>query len=1188
VSLITDLQRMLKLVEEDLRTRTEDTSWGRSLQAEYQAAFERGRTGLTWTEWREGEVAQVAVAWVLATVFVRFCEDNHLLDGVWIAGSGDRRRIALDDEAHFLSQDRSRGARSWLREAFSALAKTPPGRALLDPDHNPVWTADLGDGACRSLLSFWREQDPTGALVRDLATPELDTRLLGDLYQELSELAQKKFALLQTPDFVEELILERTLKPAIEEFGLVGLRLIDPTCGSGHFLLGAFHRLLEAWTVHAPALDVRERVRLALDSIHGVDLNPFAVAIARFRLTTAALRAAGIQRLADAPAFKFHLAVGDSLIAGMHVHQGDLLEQEENPPGAAAFQYAAEDVSAHSGILERGRYHVVVGNPPYITVKDKALNAIYRHVYSTCKGKYHLSVPFMELFLALAERAEAQSPAGYVGLISDNAFMKREYGTKVIEELLSGKSNTNPVDLIDVIDTSGACIPGHGTPTVILIGRRRRPIAATVHAVLGVRGEPGTPTDPRKGFVWTEILEHLDDEEFSGTYVTVTDLDRTILARHPWSLSGGRAGDLRDAIEAKSASQLGDRTFRIGFFGIIGADDAFILPEHVARKMDADASRSLVVGDLVRDFSVAEVDRAFFPYDGHHHLRPLDEFPILARAMWPLRTELGNRSTFANRTYFSEGRSWHEWHQLPLDEGAHEWTLTLAEVATHNHVVLDREGRVFKQTAPVVKLAKGATQNDHLDILGILNSSTACFWLKEVCQQKGGDNDQPWARTRQFNATRWHNLPFPPVLPPREYATTLEALGRQTIASLPAASLRDHPSLVSRQWLDQRHREWSRFRQRMIVQQEELDWQVYRQFGLASQDCVADLEVLPDWIELGTRAFELRLAMQADDDSTWFAEFGAKRFDALPADWSPAYSAVVEARMAAIGDDPYLALLEQPVNKRPWFTLYKGRYVSWNEFWRKSEEEALSSFVLDQLENDALWRDAQGPKLLSVARLADLVRRDEQILEALRLLTGQHEVAVTSALQRLMVVEAVPFAAACRHTESGLDKRAEWELVWEMQRRQDVGVPVAVPMPPKYAKEDFRSPEFWSLRGRFNVPRERFILYPDVGQEADTSAVLGWAGWDYAEQAQALARLLVERQAEGWGADRLLPLLAGLVELQPWLDQWHADADPRLGTSPAVAIRGLLEQFMAQLGLTVDDVRAWRPGPGRRGRRPQS
>ena len=55
-------------------------------------------------------------------------------------------------------------------------------------------------------------------------------------------------------------------------------------------------------------------------------------------------------------------------------------------------------------------------------------------------------------------------------MITANSFMKREFGKKLIEEFFPR------VDLTHVIHTSGAYIPGHGTPTVILFGRDRPPV----------------------------------------------------------------------------------------------------------------------------------------------------------------------------------------------------------------------------------------------------------------------------------------------------------------------------------------------------------------------------------------------------------------------------------------------------------------------------------------------------------------------------------------------------------------------------------------------------------------------------------------------------------------------------------------------------------------------------------------
>jgi len=107
----------------------------------------------------------------------------------------------------------------------------------------------------------------------------------------------------------------------------------------------------------------------------------------------------------------------------------------------------------------------------------------------------------MAQFFALAKNDDQ---AGWVGQITSNSFMKREFGSKLIEDYLNGK------ELCLIADTSGAFIPGHGTPTVIIVGRNRLPVEPVVRAALGVRGEPGRPLDPAKGLVWTAIVEHLD------------------------------------------------------------------------------------------------------------------------------------------------------------------------------------------------------------------------------------------------------------------------------------------------------------------------------------------------------------------------------------------------------------------------------------------------------------------------------------------------------------------------------------------------------------------------------------------------------------------------------------------------------------------------------------------------------
>ena len=210
-------------------------------------------------------------------------------------------------------------------DVFAEVSCLPGMPGLYNRPRNPVWRYSISGDAARDLLAFWRAVDPdTGTLIHDFADSDWDTRFLGDLYQDLSDDAKKRYALLQTPEFVEEFMLDRTLTPALDEFGLADTRLIDPACGSGHFLLGAFHRLLRAWLVREPGASERVLVQRALHAVFGVDINPFAAAIARFRLLIAALRASRIDRLKDAPAFAIHVAAGDSLLHGRRFGELDL------------------------------------------------------------------------------------------------------------------------------------------------------------------------------------------------------------------------------------------------------------------------------------------------------------------------------------------------------------------------------------------------------------------------------------------------------------------------------------------------------------------------------------------------------------------------------------------------------------------------------------------------------------------------------------------------------------------------------------------------------------------------------------------------------------------------------------------------------------------------------------------------
>jgi hypothetical protein len=316
--LLLDLQKALKRLEPDIRSRCESNpDIDVRLRKEYGRAIDADRTAQSFHVWREDYITQAAVAWILGCVFVRFLEDNRLVETAWLAGPGDRLQLARDQHTVYFQTNPTHSDREYLEQVFRNLGDAPSMCDLLGGLHNPISKlAPSGDGA-HALLEFWQKVDPsTGAIVHDFTDPDWSTRFLGDLYQDLSLSARKRYALLQTPEFVEEFILDRTLMPAINEWGHANVRIIDPACGSGHFLLGAFNRLCQIWARNAPGLNLRELAQRGLDGVFGIDLNPNVVAIARFRLLVAALKVCGVERLDAAPSFRINLAAGDSLLHG--------------------------------------------------------------------------------------------------------------------------------------------------------------------------------------------------------------------------------------------------------------------------------------------------------------------------------------------------------------------------------------------------------------------------------------------------------------------------------------------------------------------------------------------------------------------------------------------------------------------------------------------------------------------------------------------------------------------------------------------------------------------------------------------------------------------------------------------------------------------------------------------------------
>jgi len=1214
--LLKDLQRELPKIEKDILAYSESKpELAEHLQEEYEKAQVAGRTAEHIVAWREAQITQAAVAWILTCVFVRFLEDNNLLMEPMLSGpakneKGDKPlEHAKERMVAYFNENPTLEERDYLLNLFSELERFPVIAELLDHRHNPLWQIPVSSDGAKALIDFFQKIDAdSGEIIHDFTDANWDTRFLGDLYQDLSEAVRKRYALLQTPEFVESFILDYTLEKAKDTFGLPGLRLIDPTCGSGHFLLTTFERMFDTWQKREPGTNVRELAQRALDVVHGVDINPYAIAICRFRLFIAAMKAAGSRKVKSAPNFHFNLACGDSLLHGRRFEwlgqgrQTDLIDEDP-----IKHVLEVEDKDKLSKILGQ-QYHAVVGNPPYIVVRDKALKQAYRERYSTCFRQYSLGVPFTERFFDLTVSSARGQSSGFMGMITANSFMTREFGKNLIEKFLPTR------ELTHIIDTSGAYIPGHGIPTVILFARNNISVKAPVRSVLGIRGEPTTPTHASQGKVWRSIMDLIDHPNSENEFISVVDHERAKFSSHPWSVTGGGAAELKDKLDMESTICLGSLITSIGRYCHTGNDEAYFFPKgRLAYKgFSSGQYVQLVEGSTVRDWGIRPETEAIFPYG--EGLTAIKECPnnIIIRHLWGVRSILSLRKE-PGGTHEEIGLTWYEWSRWHPERYSVPLGIAFAEVATHNHFSLNRGGNVFKQTSPVIKFPKDKSENYYYSVLGLLNSSIVCFWMKEVCHNKGDFKDSSGARvtgdpafdTYQYSSTALKKLPIAAVNNSSvlKLAKQLDNLSVAIDGFSPEKILSSTPDDLVYQLDISRDKINDLFSQQIFCQ-EELDWLCYDLYKV-SDDIGLKYSCEDVLLRPGERAFEIYLARKIRDgksSSSWFERHKFLPVVDIPSHWPKEYQKVVELRIYTIEKNRNIYLTEQPEYKRRWSK--KSLNVS--------EKKALKSWLLNRIEellksNSCLLRTG--------AQLVDLLLSEPISRTIFDYFSGSKMCDAQSVLIELLEPESVPQYSRARLKPTALKKYFAWQETWDKQRQEDeidvefgVDQPLSeedatneekiadykigkvkaaakkaevvgdIPLPPKYAIGDFRKASYWSLRGKLDLAKERFFSLPGCEKDGDSTLVIGWAGMNHLQRATAIATWYLDRkETDGWEAEKLKPMLVAIDELIPWLKQWHNEIDPEFGERMGDYYEGFLLEEMRMLDITKDDLLAWEP-----------
>jgi len=289
-----------------------------------------------------------------------------------------------------------------------------------------------------------------------------------------------------TPTYIVDYIVKNTVGALVDGKApaqVAKLRVLDPACGSGSFLIGAYQYLLDwhrdwymqndpaKWAAgKKPALvqthdgewrlTIAERKRILLNNIYGVDIDSQAVEVTKLSLLLKVLEGETEQSLQPLrlfheralPDLGHNIKCGNSLIGPDFYSQQMLPLDEEERMRINVFDWQAE----FSEVFKSGGFDAVIGNPPYIriqTMKEWAPLEVefYKSEYtSASSGNYDVYVVFVEKGLDLLNKK------GRLGFILPHKFFNAQYGEGLRSLISKGKHLESVVHFQDQQIFAGA------------------------------------------------------------------------------------------------------------------------------------------------------------------------------------------------------------------------------------------------------------------------------------------------------------------------------------------------------------------------------------------------------------------------------------------------------------------------------------------------------------------------------------------------------------------------------------------------------------------------------------------------------------------------------------------------------------------------------------------------------------
>ncbi len=536
-----------------------------------------------------------------------------------------------------------------------------------------------------------------------------------------------------TPTYIVDYIVKQTVGKlvagkTVDEVS--HLTILDPACGSGSFLLGAYQFLLswhleqylsspEKWAKGKKPrlyqarggfwkLTTTERKRILLNNLYGVDIDQQAVEVTKLSLLLKVLEdeqsvisQLSLFRERVLPDLENNIKCGNSLIGNdFYAGQQQGLLDEEILYRVNAFDWE----KGFPAVKKAGGFDAVIGNPPYVRQELLGEAKFYfQDHYQVSHSVADLYVYFIEKGVSLLKEN------GLFGMILSNKWLRANYG-KPLRQWLTQRRLVELADFGDLPVFS----PATTYPCILMIQK----------------SEPSPTITVSK--VHTLAFEELSEYVKPLRYEVATQS----LTTEGWSLANPQAQALLEKLQ-RAGVPLGEYVKGQIFYGIkTGLNDAFVIDVKTREKLIAKDPKS---AELIRPFLLGRDIKRYQPLVSNQFLIftrrgvEIDQYPAIKQYLRRFKKSLTPKPQhWQGETWAGRKPGSYQWYEI---QDAVDYYQEFEKPKIIYLVFQVKPAFTYDDTGTYGNNATWIIPGKDHYLLGILNSKLGWFLISHYCTQ---------------------------------------------------------------------------------------------------------------------------------------------------------------------------------------------------------------------------------------------------------------------------------------------------------------------------------------------------------------------------------------------------------------------------------------------------------------------